>query len=82
VLAAHRAGLKTVILPQRNTVDIDELPEEVRSEMTFVTVDRIDQAIAIAFADQAEAKTSDNDRSLPESGDGDECDTDLMPLAC
>jgi ATP-dependent Lon protease len=59
VLAAHRAGLKTVILPQRNSVDIEELPEEVRSEMTFVTVDRIDQAIAEAFAGQSKAKPSD-----------------------
>ena len=50
--------------------------------MTFVTVDRIDQAIAEAFAGQPEAITSGNDSSLPDSGDGDECDTDLMPLAC
>ena len=57
VLAAHRAGLKTVILPQRNNSDIEELPEEVRSQMTFVTVDRIDEAIADAFADQPDAKT-------------------------
>ncbi len=82
VLAAHRAGLKTVILPQRNSADIDELPEEIRSEMTFVTVDRIDQAIDEAFAGQTEVINSKNDRPVLDSGDGDECDTDLMPLAC
>ena len=81
-LAAHRAGLKTVILPQRNNVDIDELPEEVRGEMTFVTVDRIDEAIAEAFADPPDGKASNDGGSPAEVGAGDECDTDLMPLAC
>jgi ATP-dependent Lon protease len=82
VLAAHRAGLKSVLLPQRNNVDIDELPEEVRSEMTFVTVDRIDQAIAEAFAGQPEANTSDGGGPSLDIDDRDACDTDLMPLAC
>lgn len=36
VLAAHRAGLKTVILPKRNEKDIDDLPKEVCQEMNFV----------------------------------------------
>jgi ATP-dependent Lon protease len=49
-LAAHRAGLKTVILPGRNQPDLDDLPEEVRNEIEFVTVDRIDEAMAAAFA--------------------------------
>ncbi len=35
VLAAHRAGLDTVILPARNEDDLDDVPDEVRSEMTF-----------------------------------------------
>jgi ATP-dependent Lon protease len=81
-LAAHRAGLRTVILPQRNQVDVEELPEEVRSEMTFVTVDRIDDALAEAFADRLGAEKPDSDGSPTDVGDGDECDTDLMPLAC
>jgi ATP-dependent Lon protease len=50
-LAAHRAGLKTVILPGRNRSDMEDLPEEIRSELTFVTVDTIEEAIAEAFAD-------------------------------
>jgi ATP-dependent Lon protease len=45
VLAAHRAGLKTVILPKRNERDLDELPDEVRSEMTFIPIERIDEAV-------------------------------------
>jgi ATP-dependent Lon protease len=35
VLAAHRAGLKEVILPSRNEGDLDDVPEQVREEMTF-----------------------------------------------
>jgi len=49
-LAAHRAELKIVILPKRNQKDLDELPEEVRSNIEFITVDRIDEAIDAAFA--------------------------------
>ena len=44
VLAAHRAGLKMVILPKRNEVDLDDLPEDVRKSMDFVFVERVEQA--------------------------------------
>ena len=43
VLAAHRVGLKSVILPRRNEVDLDELPQEVRDSLKFVLVDRVEQ---------------------------------------
>ncbi|HEU5440254.1 MAG TPA: endopeptidase La [Ktedonobacterales bacterium] len=39
VLAAHRAGIMTVIFPERNAPDLDELPEDLRNEMTFIAVD-------------------------------------------
>jgi ATP-dependent Lon protease len=41
VLAAHRAQLKQVILPRRNEADLDDVPEEVRSEMTFLFADTV-----------------------------------------
>jgi ATP-dependent Lon protease len=50
VLAAHRAGLTTVILPKRNERDLEDLPEEVRTRMRFVLVDRIDEALAVGLA--------------------------------
>ena len=59
VLAAHRAGLTTVILPKRNERDLEELPEEVRTRMRFVLVDRIDEALAVGLTparDQAPAE--------------------------
>ena len=45
VLAAHRAGLRTVILPKRNAQDLDDVPEEIRKVMQFILVDRIEDAI-------------------------------------
>ena len=52
VLAAHRVGLKTVILPQRNEPDLDDVPEEVKEEMKFILADQVDQVFAAALADQ------------------------------
>jgi ATP-dependent Lon protease len=49
VLAAHRAGLSTVILPRRNEADLDDLPEEVRQHMEFVLVDSIDEVLRRAL---------------------------------
>ena len=49
VLAAHRFGLKKVILPARNQADLDELPEEVRQELTFVFANTVDEVISAAL---------------------------------
>ncbi len=60
VLAAHRAGLKTVILPKRNGRDLEDVPEEVRNAMKFVLVERIDEAIDSALtSDEAYVKSED-----------------------
>jgi ATP-dependent Lon protease len=49
VLAAHRAGLQTVILPKRNEKDLEDVPEEVREELEFVLVERVDQVFQAAL---------------------------------
>jgi ATP-dependent Lon protease len=49
VLAAHRAGIQEIILPAQNQVDLEEIPESVRGELTFHPVERLDQALEIAF---------------------------------
>jgi ATP-dependent Lon protease len=49
VLAAHRAGLRIVILPKRNEKDLDDLPEEVRKEMTFILADRAEEVLSAAL---------------------------------
>jgi ATP-dependent Lon protease len=48
-LAARRAGVTTFILPRRNEVDLDDLPKELREEMTFVLADRLDDVLAAAM---------------------------------
>ncbi len=49
VLAAHRLGVDTVILPKKNENDIDDVPEEVREAMTFVLADNLDDVVAAAL---------------------------------
>ena len=49
VLAAHRAGVKTVILPKRNEADLRDVPEAVREELQFHFVDTVDEVFEIAF---------------------------------
>src|SRR5262245_51560501 len=45
VLAAHRAGIRTVILPRRNERDLEDLPKEIRRDVEFVLVDRADEVL-------------------------------------
>ena len=52
-LAAQRAGLKRMILPSENEVDLEELPDETRRELAFVPVDSIEQVLDVAFAGSA-----------------------------
>ncbi len=49
VLAAHRAGLKTIILPNRNEKDLDDLPQEVRDSLKFVLVEKVEQVFEAAL---------------------------------
>jgi ATP-dependent Lon protease len=50
ILAAHRAGIKEVILPERNKKDLDEdIPQEIRDQMTFVLASNISQVLGEAL---------------------------------
>jgi len=49
ILAAHRAGIKRVILPERNVADLDEVPQEVRDELEFVPVSKMDDVLRAAL---------------------------------
>ncbi len=49
VLAAHRAGIKTFILPKRNLKDLNDVPREIINELHFVPVERMDDVIAVAL---------------------------------
>jgi ATP-dependent Lon protease len=49
VLGAHRAGITTIILPKDNEADMEDIPEEVRNQLTFHCVGTLDEAFAIAL---------------------------------
>jgi ATP-dependent Lon protease len=49
VLAAHAAGLTDVIFPSRNEPDLDEVPSEVRAQMSFHPVTSVDEVLALAL---------------------------------
>jgi ATP-dependent Lon protease len=53
VLAAHRAGLKTVLLPEKNMKDLVELPKTARSELKIIPVKHMDEVLQIALASKA-----------------------------
>src|SRR6266536_337171 len=48
-LAAHAAGLTDVIIPERNRADLDDIPEDVRSEMTFHPVMSLDEVLELSL---------------------------------
>jgi len=49
VLAAHRAGLKTILLPKQNEKDMVEIPKKVRKNLNFVFVSRMDEVLPVAL---------------------------------
>jgi ATP-dependent Lon protease len=49
VLAAHRAGIKRVILPDKNKKDMPDVPDEIRAEMTFYFCSRMEEVLELAL---------------------------------
>jgi ATP-dependent Lon protease len=52
VLAAHRAGIKRIVVPERNRADLDEVPDEVKREIDFVFVGQMEQVIDAALEEK------------------------------
>jgi ATP-dependent Lon protease len=49
MLAAHRAGLKTIILPKRNAMDVEDVPEEIRKALTFIYAETVNDVLKAAL---------------------------------
>jgi len=60
VLAAHRAGIKRIILPKKNEADVEEIPDDVRSELEIIPVTRIDEVIKAALETGPAASNGSN----------------------
>ncbi len=69
VLAGHRNGLRTIILPKRNKPDLDDLPEEIKNVMTFIFAENVDDVLAAALepAVKLPAKTKKKPQKTVES---------------
>jgi ATP-dependent Lon protease len=53
IFGAHRAGIRTILLPERNMADLEDLPKELRDEMKFIPMTDIGQAFDIALMQKA-----------------------------
>ncbi|PYS86244.1 MAG: endopeptidase La [Acidobacteria bacterium] len=65
LLAAHRFGIDTIILPKDNEKDLPEVPEEVRNAMTINLVETIDEVIALALEEQPVSAVSEEAETPP-----------------
>ncbi|MCC7129784.1 MAG: endopeptidase La [Anaerolineae bacterium] len=67
VLAAHRSGIKTVILPLLNQADLDEIPEEVRNQMEFKFIETVDEALQTALEQHQPEAEQTHQEALPDA---------------
>jgi ATP-dependent Lon protease len=61
LLAAHRVGVSTVLIPKDNEKDLEELPEEVRAAMAIQLVETLDEVLALALEDACPADAGETD---------------------
>lgn len=61
LLAAHRFGITTVIIPKENEKDLEEVPEEVRADMTVQLVETIEEALTLALEDSCPTDAGETD---------------------
>jgi ATP-dependent Lon protease len=83
VLAAHRSGLRTIILPTRNQKDLIDVPKRARSELKLIPVEHMDQVIEIALAGAPKVSKARPKRGIPatkSTGDGPAKPADLPAL--
>ena len=60
VFAAHRVGIKNIIIPKENEKDLADIPEEIRNSSEFYQVENMDKVLEIALKDSPELKGSPN----------------------
>ncbi len=56
VLAAHRAGIKRVLIPERNKADLDEVPAEIKNDLEFIACTKMDQVLEAALEEKLTPK--------------------------
>lgn len=69
LLAAHRGGIKTVLIPEENARDLKEIPDNIKADLTIKTVKWIDEVLAIALTKQPTPLVDDVVATLAKSED-------------
>jgi ATP-dependent Lon protease len=59
VLGAHRAGIKVIVLPKENEADIEDIPEEVRSQLSFHAVETLEEVLKIALVPEKDSEAAE-----------------------
>jgi len=62
-LAAHRAGIKTIVMPLENKKDLEEIPKHVLKELNFEFVDKMDQVVKLTLDKARTTKSTKNTKS-------------------
>lgn len=65
VLAAHRAGIKRVLIPERNKADLDEIPAEIKNDLEFVICSKVDQIVEAALEEKLTPLPESKEASAP-----------------
>jgi len=65
IVAAHRAGLRRIMLPARNRKDFEDIPEEVRQQLTFTWLERVDDAVSAALEPAKAKEAADHEAMAP-----------------
>ena len=65
IIAAHRAGLRHIMLPARNRKDFEDIPEEVRQQLTFTWLERVDEAVSAALEPAKAEAPADHEAVAP-----------------
>jgi ATP-dependent Lon protease len=69
MLAAHRAGIKTVILPQENKRDLEDIPAHVQEDLKFRFVDTMDEVLSLALHERPRRETAGAAKGTPSGQD-------------
>jgi ATP-dependent Lon protease len=77
VVAAHRAGIKRIMLPARNRKDFDEIPEEARKQLEFVWLEQVTDAVSSALETKKPATGAFGDKSAGRPGESETQDRSL-----
>jgi ATP-dependent Lon protease len=65
VVAAHRAGIKRVMLPARNRKDLEDIPQEARRELELIWLEQVEEAIAASLEEKLPAGVHEKPARAP-----------------